>query len=1221
MNEVLAVIKEALASQDVRAIATVVAGVVVGLVGLVAAIKRVRALVQKARSAALARSLLAQSGPTELVPPPEKARHAELEARFRESLERLRGSRLGGGGERALYTLPFQVMMGPSGAGKTTLIRGSGLDFLQGSEKIEAVSGIGGTRDCNWWFTNHGIILDTAGRYTSEEADHDEWLAFLRLLRQHRSKKPIDGVIIAVGVESLMADARGGGGAVEVARDLRRRVDELCQELDVIPPIYVLVTKCDLLPGFRESFAEMSEREREQIWGFTLPIQAAQPIEVVFAREFGALLERVEARALWRVDQDRSRPDRQTSLLALLSELQVLGEELSRLVEGLMRPDRYRHELLLRGVYFTSGSQEGQPLVGLRQGTGSWARVGGEVDEGRPSARAITFFVKSLFMDVIFPDQSLARRTDLELRRARVRGAMTVGSALAAVMSSYLAVSGALAGNHAVVTRASEAVSRLRGVADGGRTLDGTAVQDLAHLVGLAKRLAVFREEGAPFKLRVFGFERGAEFAEPMARFVALMLRAVIHQPAYAADLEVLRGVARRGAGAAALTAGEAQVAYGALRRHLLVTRRPDDFGRPTRVSTEEPGLDEYVREIEGRVFGLWRSRVPSLPAVELRRVARALAEGMAAGSGGFFLRDEALVGEVQALLSPYYPESRCDLAELEVMIDAEEIDLAALTGGDPFPLRAGGDGKVPGLFTRSAWMQARALMRRPGSLCADGDWVLGRARAGERGQVQRLDALMSEYSVAYAQRWRSFVESISIDFGRGCGQVEIALDALTTSNNAASRLLQGLRGQMYLGDHVGGDGAPTAVSRPTTWWRAILEEKAGVSRKVEAPASAPTALERREDGIWRDFLGLDLFCPEAGKTEVAAPCDELRAAWAKLAELPITPESGDDAGAAQVIREVRREVDRILDRVDSRWQPWLYRMTGAMSDQVEMCVASNALCVLERAWSEQVAAPWEEVVLRKYPFSRYALVDASPDALRGLLGANEGALWRFYEERLAAVVPRDGAGGFRRGGRVGAIDSAALAGPLVRTLADAARVARALLEEGSVEVTVNPVEHPDFFVERTTLRAGEQTYSFTNAKHRPQRLSWPLVGEDGVRLSVSGRRTRASLASAGMNASGDVMDQTLHYPGPWGLLRFIDDAKVRVLAGGERLILTKTLQDLMGAEVVIELGLSPAAAAIFKDDGRRGDPLAMVRGLESPPALLSAASSCAPRSGEEAVH
>lgn len=1218
MNEVIVLVSEAFASQDVKVIAALVAVAVAGLVMVAAALKRVRALVQKARSAALARSLLAQAVPAELVPPPEKAKHAELEARFRESLERLRSSRLGGGGDKALYTLPFQVMMGPSGSGKTTLIRGSGLDFLQGSEKIEAIPGIGGTRDCNWWFTNHGIILDTAGRYASEDADQDEWLTFLRLLRQHRTEKPIDGVIIAVGVDLLMSVDADAEAAVGLARDLRRRLDEICQELDVIPPVYLFVTKCDLLPGFRESFAEMSEREREQIWGFTLPLRLDAPVEDVFAREYGALLERVEARALWRVDLDRSRPDRQTSLLALLSTLEALGGDLSSLVGGLMRPDRYRHEPVLRGVYLTSGSQEGQPLAHLRQGTGAWASVGAEMDEERSTTRAVTFFVKRLFLDVVFPDHSLARRTDIELRRARIREAVSLGSVGMAVMSSVLAIGGALAVNGELVARADGAALRTRGVVDGGRKVDAVAVRDLDQLVALVGALARYEVSGAPLRLRAFGFYAGEELADPLARFVERMLRMVIHQPAFAADVETLRALAGRTGAARGLTAGDAQVGYAALRRHLLVTRRADEYGQPTRRASEEPDLQAYAREIESHVFGFWRARGASLPAAALRRVARARALGMVAGRGGFFLRDEALVASVRALLSRYYPESRCDLAQLGAMIEAEDVDLAALTKGDPFPLRAGGDGRVPGLFTRDAWIKARRLMRSPGSLCADGDWVLGRARVGDRTQAQRLETLMSEYAVAYAQRWRSYVESISIDFGRDCRQVEIALDAMTTSDNALSRLLEGLRGHMYLAEEEVGEATVPAVPA-VPWWQVLLKEKAGVSRWGEASVVRPTALEKREDGIWRDFLGLDNFCPQAGSAEVAALCDELRAAWAKLGELPITPESGDDSGAAQVIREGQREVQRILEHTDSRWQPWLYRLTGAMSDQVEMCVASNALCVLERAWSEQVTASWEQEISRKYPFARYALVDAAPDAVRKLLSLADGALWRFYEERLAAVVPRDGAGGFRRGGRVGAIDSSALASPFVRTLADAAKVARALLDEGSVEVMINPVEHPDFFVERTTMRAGDQTFLFTNAKHRPQRLPWPFVGDDGVRISVSGRRTRASVVAMGPRASGEPMDQTLHYPGPWGLVRLIDDSRVQVLAGGERLVLTKTLRDLMGAEVVIELGLSPSAAAIFRGDGRRGDPLSMLRGLEPPPALLSANSSCAPRGGEEA--
>ena len=49
-----------------------------------------------------------------------------------------------------------------------------------------AVRGVGGTRNCDWWFTDEAVFLDTAGRYTTQDSDaasdSEGWKEFLALL-------------------------------------------------------------------------------------------------------------------------------------------------------------------------------------------------------------------------------------------------------------------------------------------------------------------------------------------------------------------------------------------------------------------------------------------------------------------------------------------------------------------------------------------------------------------------------------------------------------------------------------------------------------------------------------------------------------------------------------------------------------------------------------------------------------------------------------------------------------------------------------------------------------------------------------------------------------------------------------------------------------------------------------------------------------------------------
>src|SRR3546814_9082524 len=91
---------------------------------------------------------------------------------MQDALAALKKSKLGGRwGRRYVYQLPWYIIIGPPGAGKTTALVNSGLSFpLADSTGREAVRGVGGTRNCDWWFTDEAVLIDTAGRYTTQDS-------------------------------------------------------------------------------------------------------------------------------------------------------------------------------------------------------------------------------------------------------------------------------------------------------------------------------------------------------------------------------------------------------------------------------------------------------------------------------------------------------------------------------------------------------------------------------------------------------------------------------------------------------------------------------------------------------------------------------------------------------------------------------------------------------------------------------------------------------------------------------------------------------------------------------------------------------------------------------------------------------------------------------------------------------------------------------------------
>ncbi|WP_279608807.1 type VI secretion protein IcmF/TssM N-terminal domain-containing protein, partial [Burkholderia anthina] len=134
------------------------------------------------------------------VTPVEPAKAAELDtlrARLVDTVKTIKTSKIGQvSGGSALYELPWYIVIGNPAAGKSSAVINSGLQFPFADKNSAVIHGIGGTRNCDWFFTTEGILLDTAGRYSVHEEDRSEWIGFLGLLKKFRPKAPINGIIV-----------------------------------------------------------------------------------------------------------------------------------------------------------------------------------------------------------------------------------------------------------------------------------------------------------------------------------------------------------------------------------------------------------------------------------------------------------------------------------------------------------------------------------------------------------------------------------------------------------------------------------------------------------------------------------------------------------------------------------------------------------------------------------------------------------------------------------------------------------------------------------------------------------------------------------------------------------------------------------------------------------------------------------------------------------------
>ena len=350
---------------------------------------------------------------------PAPPRSSSSRSRSRNGLAALKKGKLGAGGASALYTLPWYMIIGPPGAGKTTALKHSGLVFpFLDPRSGGGVRGVGGTRNCDWWFTNEAILLDTAGRYATEADDHDEWIAFVDMLRKYRSKKPINGVIIAISVTDLIEAT--DEQIDSYAKRLRARIDEITTRLQMVVPVYVTFTKVDLIAGFAEFFADLRKSERAQIFGMTFPIEGSDKRDTgrAFEDEFDLIVDSLHARAIRRVGTERQADVRQR-IYQFPLEVAALKQNLHDFIAASSSRTTSR-----RRRSSAAPTSRAAPRRAPHRPRPSAGGCGPSTCTGRPRpsssrrpSRRLLARPPDLFRRVVFPDQNVASRTRAELRR------------------------------------------------------------------------------------------------------------------------------------------------------------------------------------------------------------------------------------------------------------------------------------------------------------------------------------------------------------------------------------------------------------------------------------------------------------------------------------------------------------------------------------------------------------------------------------------------------------------------------------------------------------------------------------------------------------------------------------------------------------------------------------------------------------------------------------
>lgn len=333
---------------------------------------------------------------------PGEANVAEINTKFAQVLTEMKRSKLGG--KKFLRDMPWYVIIGPPGSGKTTALRQSGLHFP--IDLSDDLKGVGGTRNCDWFFTEDAVLVDTAGRYVQQQSDPEidaaEWLGFLDMLKKHRGKRALNGVILTLSLKELLA---GEAAVREHGREIRKRLAELRERLQIQLPVYLMLTKVDLVPGFEGFFGTLPTKDREQVWGATLPTDARID-RTTIEREIKALLANLETRLTTRMAEDVPL-DQRAEVFRFPAQVERLEAPLKLLIDTVFGESRYEESPWLRGFYLTSATQEGSPIDRLVGELAGSFGLNADAAPRRAFGEKRSYFLRNMLTDLIFPEAGL----------------------------------------------------------------------------------------------------------------------------------------------------------------------------------------------------------------------------------------------------------------------------------------------------------------------------------------------------------------------------------------------------------------------------------------------------------------------------------------------------------------------------------------------------------------------------------------------------------------------------------------------------------------------------------------------------------------------------------------------------------------------------------------------------------------------------------------------
>jgi type VI secretion system protein ImpL len=1092
-------------------------------------------------------------------PDPSAAASAEEAAAMRQKLlSALTLLKKASGSRGYLYEQPWYAIIGPPGTGKTTALLNAGLSFPLAAEMGQKVAGFGGTRMCDWWFTDNAVMIDTAGRYTTQEdsaVDRAGWDAFLSLLKRTRARQPLNGLIVVFALQDAAQPDRSIGGSSAPERSvhaatIRRRIKDVYEQLGVRVPVYALFTKVDLVDGFTDFFGDLDREQMGQVWGMTFPLAASKSGAAgTFSGEFDLLMQRLNDRVLNRLNAERG-ADRRPPIAGFPVQMASLQGPLTEFVNEAFGASRLDAAPLLRGVYFTSGTQEGTPVDRL---TATMARSFG-IDQVRaPSLvpeKGRSYFLSRLLKDLILGESMLVSRDPSAIRRKVLLRAGAAALALIVAIAGTGALLQTRSANLEAVSRANTALAAYRAAAQ-ALPLDPVRDSDLPSILPLLDQARALPYGAGGFVPAAQWFP-GLSQTGKLEAASQIVYRNALNNILLPRLIVRLESQMRQNFNKPTFLYEATRVylelgSLGPLDRNLIKQWMHFDW----QANFRGPAADDTRTRLETHLAALLDDRLPKVPL------------------------DGALVEDAQRTFSRISLADRVYSAirrspQAAALPPWRPGDAAGESGVRVFHRRSGKsmtDG-IPGFFTVNGLYKV-LLPQLPAATrqAASESWVLGKQTEVDPNSPQALSLgtdVIKLYTDDYIRTWDDLLADIDVQPLGSIQQAVQSLYILSSPQSPMRDLLTGIVHQLTLTVAPPADPAKAATG-------AVAGAVAGAANAAGSQlqnlfATNGPAADPPGKAVETHFAPLIAYVGKGPGAPIDAVLKLMNDLQQQLAQLANSAQgAAPPAGGTDPAQLLLAEASRAPEPV----QRWVQVVTGAGNTLRSGGAKKGAAEAFNAPGGP--ASLCKQAVVGRYPFSPSSSNDIPLDDFGRLFAAN-GLLDQFFTTQLRPFV--DTSGSTWHAQAVAGVAPPVSPGDLAQ-FQRAAAIRDLFFGGGGNQPTVRFDIQPvsvDNGAKQVTLDFDGTTVVYAHGPLRSVSVTWPGPN----------RMNSARLVFDPPPSSGPPVLQT---DGPWALFRLFNQGILQQAGSADRYTLTFNLGDRHAVfEIRAGSVLNPFAPGVLRD-------------------------------------